>query len=173
MSLNLSEEEFQDFINKKTGQVKKEEPEKKQKYNNKKIYIDDIKFDSRDESLYYIHLKMLKEKGLVKEFELQPKYTLIPKFQYQGQNRRAMTYAPDFIVTDSEDNVTVVDVKSMGTATQQGELRRKLFEYYYPDINLIWVCRNLKHGDQYGWIEYEDLKKIYRDNKKKKNSGGK
>lgn len=173
MSVNWSEEEFQDFIAKKTGQTKKEEPAKKQKYNNKKIYIDDIKFDSRDESLYYLHLKTLKKKGIVKEFELQPKYELIPKFQYQGQNRRAMTYAPDFIVTDSDNNVTVIDVKSMGTATQQGELRRKLFEYYYPELNLIWICRNLKHGDEYGWIVYEDLKKIYRDNKKRKSKEAK
>lgn len=171
--MNWSEEEFQDFIAEKTGQAKKEDPEKKRKYNNKKITIDGVEFDSRDESLYYLHLKALKEKGLIKKFELQPKYTLIPKFQYQGQNRRAMTYAPDFKVTDAEDNVTVIDVKSMGTATQQGELRRKLFEFYYSDENLVWLCRNLKHGDQYGWIKYEDLKRIYRDNKKKNNSGGK
>ena len=173
MSMNWTEDEFQDYIAKKTGKAKKAEPQKKKKYNNKKIYIDDIKFDSRDESLYYLHLKSLKEKGLIKEFKLQPKYELIPKFKYQGQNRRAMTYAPDFIVTDLEDNVTVIDVKSIGTATQQGELRRKLFEYYYPELNLIWLCRNLKHGDQYGWIKIEDLNKIYRDEKKRKKEAAK
>lgn len=138
------------------------------KYNNKKVIINEIKFDSRDESLYYLLLKSQKENGLIKDFILQPKYELIPKFEYFGHKRQAMTYTPDFNVIHLDDSMTAVDVKSIGTATQQGELRRKLFEYRYPDIELIWVCRNLKHGDKEGWILYEDLKKIYRDNKKKK-----
>lgn len=167
--MNWTEEEFQEYIYKKTGQAKTKEPEKKKKYNNKKIYIDDIKFDSKDESLYYLYLKECKVKGSVIDFELQPKYELIPKFNYMGQNRRAMTYSPDFLVKRTDGTTYAIDVKSMGTATQQGEIRRKLFEYYYPDIELIWVCRNLKHGDMDGWIKYEDLKKIYSDAKKNKN----
>lgn len=136
------------------------------KYKNKKVEIDGIKFDSKDESLFYLYLKAEKKIGTIKDFELQPKYELIPKFTYRGEVRRAITYTPDFKVI-SWDNVTVaVDVKSMGTATQQGELRKKLFEYKYPDIKLMWVCRNLKHGNMDGWIEYEDLKRIYRENKK-------
>lgn len=164
--MNWTEEEFQEYISKKTGQAKKVEPEKKKKYNNKKAEIDGIKFDSKDESLYYLYLKRLKDLEKILDFELQPKYELIPKFVYQGQNRRAMTYSPDFLVTNNDNTIYTVDVKSMGTSTQQGELRRKLFEYYYPDIELLWVCRNWKHGDQDGWIKYEDLKKIYRDAKK-------
>jgi hypothetical protein len=85
-----------------------------------------------------------------------------------GENRRAITYAPDFKIINSDGSIHVIDVKSMGTATQQGELRRKLFEYKYPELELMWVCRNLKHGDVDGWIKYEDLKKIYRDAKKNK-----
>ena len=166
--MNWSEEEFQDFIAKKTGQAKKEEPEKKRKYNNKKVEIDEIKFDSKDESLYYLYLKKCKAIGSIIDFELQPKYELIPKFKYMGENRRAITYAPDFKIINSDGSIHVIDVKSMGTATQQGELRRKLFEYKYPELELMWVCRNLKHGDVDGWIKYEDLKKIYRDAKKNK-----
>lgn len=138
------------------------------KYNNKKVIIDDIEFDSKDESIYYLLLKQQKESGLIKDFQLQPKYELVPKFEYRGKKRQAVTYTPDFNVIHLDDSITAVDVKSIGTATQQGELRRKLFEYRFPNINLIWVCRNLKHGDTEGWILYEDLKKIYRDNKKKK-----
>lgn len=175
--MNWTEEEFEKYMNQKIGSnpsPKSKSPgppgknSKKQKYNNKKIEIDGIKFDSRDESLYYLYLKECVDEGSVFHFELQPKYELVPKFQYMGENRRAMTYSPDFKITKTDGTNYVVDVKSMGTATQQGELRRKLFEYYYPEIELIWVCRNLKHGDQDGWIKYEDLKKIYRDNKKKK-----
>jgi len=141
---------------------------RKTKYNNKKIIIDGITFDSKDESIYYLLLKSQKENGMIKDFILQPKYELIPKFVYFDKKVQACTYSPDFNVIHFDDTITAVDVKSMGTATQQGEMRRKLFEYRYPNVKLIWVCRNLKHGDKDGWILYEDLKKIYRDNKKKK-----
>ena len=166
--MNWTEEEFEEYKSNKKGQPKKQEPAKKPKYKNKKIEIDGIKFDSRDESLYYLYLKKCKYKGSIADFKLQPKYTLIPKFKYMGKNKRAMTYSPDFKIFRTDGTEYLVDVKSMGTATQQGELRRKLFEYYNPDVELIWVCRNLKHGDIDGWIVYEDLKKIYRDEKKVK-----
>lgn len=142
---------------------------KKTKYNNKKTEIDGIKFDSKDESLYYLDLKTSKESGNIIDFELQPKYELIPKFKYMNESRRAITYSPDFKIINNDGTSYVVDVKSMGTATQQGELRRKLFEYKYPNIELRWICRNIKHGIN-GWVKYEKLKKIYRDNKKAKKS---
>lgn len=138
------------------------------KYRNKKITIDNIEFDSKDESLYYLLLKSQKQADLIKDFELQPKYELVPKFEYQGKKRQAITYTPDFNIFHHDNSVTAVDVKSIGTATQQGEIRRKLFEFKYPHVKLIWVCRNLKHGDQDGWILYEDLKKIYAKNKKER-----
>jgi len=164
--MNWTEEELEEYQNKKKG--KKTKPKKKPKYNNNKTVIDDIKFDSKNESLYYLQLKQCKEDGFIKDFELQPKYELIPKFKYMNKNVRAMTYSPDFKVYRLDETYYLVDIKSIGSSTQQGELRRKLFQYYNPDKELIWVCRNLKHGDARGWILYEDLKKIYRDEKKVK-----
>ena len=38
--------------------------------------IDNIKFDSEMESKYYVYLKILKEKGIVEDFILQPKFLL-------------------------------------------------------------------------------------------------
>ncbi|HBF3147915.1 TPA: DUF1064 domain-containing protein, partial [Clostridioides difficile] len=49
------------------------------KYNNKKIVIDGIKFDSKDESEYYLYLKEKKENGEIKDFGLQQKFELQPK----------------------------------------------------------------------------------------------
>lgn len=138
------------------------------KYKNSKTIIDGIKFDSKDESLYYLHLKDLLANKEIADIELQPKYTLIPKFRYFDKNVRAMTYSPDFKVIRNNGSEYLIDVKSMGTATQQGELRRKLFQYYYNDVELIWICRNMKHSDGSGWVIYEDLKRIYREIKKAK-----
>lgn len=127
------------------------------KYGSKKIVIDGISFDSKDEGKYYEYLKMLKTQGKILNFELQPKYTLIPGFKYFGKTRRAMTYTPDFRIYHLDGSEELIDVK--GFSTQQGELRRKLFEYKYPDLKLTWIARSLKYGNEYGWIEYEELKK--------------
>lgn len=133
------------------------------KYKAEKIVIDGITFDSKDEARYYEYLKLKKAKGLIKNFELQPKYTLIPSFKYFGKTRRATTYTPDFLIYHLDDTEELVDVK--GFSTQQGELRRKLFESKFPNVKLTWIARSLKYG-QDGWIEYEELKKKRRENKK-------
>ena len=44
--------------------------------------------------------------------------------------------------------------------TQQGELRIKLLNYYYQDLKLSIVARNLKYGDEYGFIDFYELKKV-------------
>ncbi|MCC0650786.1 DUF1064 domain-containing protein, partial [Clostridioides sp. ZZV15-6598] len=54
------------------------------KYNNKKTTIDGIKFDSKDEAEYYLYLKDKKAKGEIKDFGLQQKFELQPKFKKFG-----------------------------------------------------------------------------------------
>lgn len=137
------------------------------KYNAKKITIDGITFASKDEGKYYEYLKEQKAKGFIQNFELQPKYTLIPAFEKEGKKYRPITYTPDFLIYHNDNTQELIDVKSLGTATQQGELRRKMFNYFYRDSKLTWICRSVKWGVD-GWIEYEKLKKIYRENKKNK-----
>ena len=126
------------------------------KYNSKKITADGICFDSKDEYCYYEHLKVLKAKEKIINFELQPKYELIPKFTKDDIKYRAVTYTPDFMIYHLDGTNELIDVK--GYSTQQGDLRKKLFNYTYKDIKLTWVARNLKYGVD-GWIEYDELKK--------------
>jgi len=133
------------------------------KYNNKKIEVDGILFDSKHEAEYYIYLKKKKKKGEIAGFELQPKFELIPKFEKEGIKNRAITYTPDFKVIYPNNDIEIIDVK--GYSTQQGNLRKKLFDYAYPHLKLIWITKNLKHGDADGWIEHEELKKKRRKNK--------
>lgn len=135
------------------------------KYGSKKITIDGITFDSKDEAKYYLHLKERKAKGEVLNFELQPKYVLIPKFERRGKKYREITYSPDFLIYHLDETLEAIDVK--GFSTQQGEMRKKLFEFVHGDkVKLTWVARNLKHGNENGWIEYDQLKKVRRENKK-------
>lgn len=133
------------------------------KYGSKKITIDGITFDSKDEAKYYEYLKQLKAEGKILNYELQPKYELVPKFKKDGKTYRAVTYSPDFLIYHIDGSQELIDIK--GFSTQQGELRKKLFDYKYPELKLTWLARNLKYGTD-GWIEYEILKKIRRENKK-------
>lgn len=134
------------------------------KYKSKKITVDGYTFDSLDEAKYYEALKTRMCRGEIQNFELQPKYTLIPSFKKDGKTHRAMTYTPDFRIYHLDGSEELIDVK--GFSTQQGEIRYKLFNYLNPDLKLTWVARNLKYGDKYGFVDYFELKKIRREKKK-------
>lgn len=137
------------------------------KYGAKKAEVDGIRFDSKVESLYYLHLKKLKEQGELKDFKLQPVYELQPKFEYQGLKRRAINYKADFLVIDNDDKETVIDIKGMPTT--EAKLKRKMFEYRYPDKDLKWIVRSLKRGSETGgWITYEQNEEGKRKTKKLK-----
>ena len=77
-----------------------------------------------------------------------------------------MTYTPDFLIYHNDGSIEYIDVKGM--TTQQGELRVKLFNYFYRDLKLSIVARSLKYGDEYGFIDYYELQKLRRKNIKRK-----
>lgn len=100
------------------------------KYHSKKVIIDGIKFDSKREGEYYQKLKILEEKGIIKDLELQKEYLLQDKFTINGKTRRKITYRADFsYVSCEDDRLHVVDVK--GFRTDLYKLKKKLFEYKY------------------------------------------
>ena len=134
------------------------------KYNSKKIQVDGITFDSKDEAKYYEALKIRKAKGEILNFELQPRFTLTNSFKKNGKTYRAITYTPDFTVYHNDGSIEYVDVKGM--TTQQGELRIKLFNYFYRDLKLSIVARSVKYGDEYGFIDFYELKKLRKRVKK-------
>lgn len=136
------------------------------KYKNKEVFVDGIKFDSKHESEYYILLKRFKEEGIIKDFELQKKYELQPAFKKYGKTHRAITYTVDYVVYHWDNEIECIDIKGM--ETQQGVLRRKMFDCLYPNLKLTWLQKNIKHGDENGWIESDKLKKIRSLAKKEK-----
>lgn len=134
------------------------------KYRNKKVEVDGIKFDSREEASFYLDLKTMKERGEVISFELQPRKILIPSYKKYGKTIGAITYTPDFFVRCSDGREIYIDVK--GFATEPSKLRKKIFDYVFPDLTLIWITKNKTYGDKYGWINKEELEAIRRKNKK-------
>ena len=135
------------------------------KYNNKKTEVDGITFDSRDESLYYEALKNMKNNGLIKGFELQPKFILQEAFVKDCKKYRPITYIADFKVINNDGSFYIVDIKGM--LTTEFKIKMKLFNYKYPDIELRLISRSIKFGNEYGFIDYYELQEIRKQNKKK------
>ncbi|MFL0267242.1 DUF1064 domain-containing protein [Candidatus Clostridium radicumherbarum] len=133
------------------------------KYGSKKIVIDGITFDSKEEGRFYEYLKKLKAKDKILNFELQPKYILQKSFKKYGKTHRAITYTPDFLIYHLDGSLELIDVK--GSNTQQGDMRRKMFDFNYLDLKLTWIASNYKWGNEDGWVNYDELKKK-RKNKK-------
>lgn len=134
------------------------------KYKNKKVEVDGVKFDSKHEAEYYLYLKKLKKEGKIKDFGLQHKFELQPSFKKYGKTHRAITYTTDFSVVHKDGTLEHIDIKGM--ETQQGVMRRKMFDYKYPNEKLTWIQKSIKYGDENGWIEYEELKKKRKISKK-------
>lgn len=126
------------------------------KYNSYKVSINDITFDSIMESKFYLLLLTMQASKEVVSFENQVTFELQPKFKdkYTGKTVRAITYIADFVVTMADKRVIAVDVK--GKETDVFKIKRKMFQYKYPDIEL--VCMRLVNKTNV-WLTVEELKK--------------
>lgn len=121
-------------MKKKKGLPVEPQNQRKSKYNNQKTVVDGIKFDSKKEAEYYCQLKLLKQAGEIRDIGLQQKYTLQPGFEKNGVKYQPITYIADFVITNNDGTTEVVDIK--GVETQVFKIKKKLFEYMYPDLNL-------------------------------------
>lgn len=112
------------------------------KYGNKKVCVDGILFDSKDEVKRYYELRFLERAGKVKDIKYHEEFELIPT-QYETYERfgkkgnklkdgvrlveRAAIYTADFTYIDCETGEKVVeDVKCEKTKTEAYVIRRKL-----------------------------------------------
>lgn len=117
--MRISESQYQQFIGNYT---------KQNKYHNKKVEYDGIKFDSEKEKNRYIGLKQLERLGVIQNLQRQVKYLLQPSFKLNGKTIRSITYIADFVYI--QDNKEIIeDVKGM--KTKEYLLKKKLFEYKY------------------------------------------
>lgn len=101
---------------------------------------DGIKFRSKLETYTY---KKLKEAGIDAEYE-STHFELIPKFEYNGEKVRAMTYLPDFVGKNF-----IIECK--GLITDSFPLRWKIFKYYLKQENKdykLFLVRNQKQVDE-------------------------
>lgn len=136
------------------------------RYKSKECYINGIKFDSLMEAKYYIYLLEQKSNGLIKDFSMQVKFTLMYKYRnkFTGKIVRDIDYYADFVVKKLDNSVEAIDVK--GVETDVFKIKQKLFGSIYPDIRLACYRWSNKYGNR--WIELGELKKLISADKKKK-----
>ena len=99
-----------------------------------------IRFRSKLETYTY---KKLKEANILADYE-PTHFMLIPKFEYQGEKVRAMTYLPDFVGKDF-----IIECK--GVIGDAFPLRWKIFKYTLMNGNSnykLYLVRNKKQVDE-------------------------
>lgn len=135
----------------------------------KKVTVDGILFDSKTEAEYYEFLKYQQSTGVITGLRCHPKYELVPKVYKFGKTQRAINYILDFDYFLDGRRVAV-DVK--GWAMEDAQIKRKLFNWRYPNIELRWIAKSIKWGNG-GWIDYDDLQTLRRRAKRAERSRGK
>ena len=115
--------------------------QKQNKYKNKKVTVNGKVFDSKKEAKRYCELIKLEQAGLIKDLETQKKFLLLDTFRKNGKTYKQISYYADFVYFDVYSKKTIVeDVKaSKDFKTQVYKIKRKLFEYKYPDLTITEV----------------------------------
>lgn len=108
------------------------------KYHSSRTEIDGIIFDSKAESRRYQELKLMEQSGAIRNLKLQPEFELLPAFEKNGKKHRAVKYRADFSYIEGNRHI-VEDVK--GFVTDVYKLKKKLFEYRFPDLTIKEVKR--------------------------------
>ena len=98
------------------------------KYHSKKIYIGNLKFDSKKEANRYLELKSMLDKGEISELELQVPFILIEPFTLNKKKYRKMEYIADFVYIQDGKRI-VEDTK--GYKTDVYKIKKKLMAYLY------------------------------------------
>jgi len=152
-----------DIVKQKLNQTQFEylfEEDKKSvnKYKNKKVEYEGIRFDSKMEMEFYIYLLKTHTK---EEIELQPKFVLQEKFRDStGKTQREIKYVADFRVGN-----IVYDIKGM--ITHAFKIKEKCFKLKYPNLKLKVVKKAPKWTGK-EWIELSDLKVMEKERREKK-----
>lgn len=105
------------------------------KYRNKKVVIDNIKFDSQLEANRYVELKLLQRAKQISNLRLQVPFVLQEGFKKNGRTYQAIKYIADFVYEENGQTI-VEDVKSKATMTELYKVKKKLFEKKYQNLTI-------------------------------------
>lgn len=110
------------------------------KYNAKKVTIDAIVFDSKNEALYYTQVVKpgIEDKTIV-DVVYHPKFILLPKYEriINGKKKKfqAISYSADFQITYNNGLTELIDIK--GAVTKEFKDKYKWFHYIYDNHEIV------------------------------------
>lgn len=142
--------------------------QKHTKYGAYKAEVDGRVFDSVMEARFYVALCRELVLHKIHGFDCQVEYELQPKFRSKttGKIVRAITYITDFLITANDGTQIAVDVK--GQETPEFKIKKKMFEYRYPNVQFMcvqWVASTSS------WEDLEDIKAARRKKKREAKVG--
>jgi len=125
-------------------------------------------FSSDLEYKFYVYLLSQQEKGIVKNIKLQPKFLLQDKYEKYGKKILAINYIADFEVEYENGDVIIFDTKGM--TTSDFVIKRKMFDYKYPDkiLKVINYSKIDGNEENEGWCDIEVIAKGRKKRKKEK-----
>ena len=94
------------------------------KYGNRKVWLDNILFQSVHEADRYKELIMLQSAGLITELELQPRFKIV----IEGQ--KICTYIADFRYLSTETGQRITE-DAKGYPTPEYKIKKKLVRALY------------------------------------------
>ena len=108
------------------------------KYSNKCITVDNIKFQSKLEAKRYKQLTLLEKAKEIKNLRLQVPFLLQESFRKNNKTYRKIEYIADFVY---EQNGQTIVEDTKGVKTDVFKIKQKLFEYKYPDLTLKIITK--------------------------------
>jgi len=107
----------------------------KSKYKAKKTEVDGIKFDSQKEANRYLELLAFQKAGFIQDLHRQVRFELQPSYKKNGKTIRAISYVADFAYYDTFRGQKILE-DTKGYRTDVYKLKKKIFEYVYPDFEI-------------------------------------
>lgn len=104
------------------------------KYHNTKVFVNGIKFDSKLEAGRYRELLLLEQAGQIRNLRRQVEFELQPSFKKNGKTIRKISYIADFVYEEAGQTI-VEDAKGFADI-QSYRIKKKLFEYKYPNLTI-------------------------------------
>lgn len=108
------------------------------KYGAKKTVYKGITYDSKWEAQRAYELDILQRGGQIKNLEHQKRFILQDGYvNNKGQKIRPISYIADFTYRAKNGQLYCEDTKSPATKTELYRVKKKMFEYKYPEYLFI------------------------------------
>lgn len=130
------------------------------KYGAQRVEVDGVRFASKAESERYKTLKEAERRGIIRNLQLQPRFTLLDKFECRGEKIRAIEYVADFKYDIPCDEVIVSSVGFSQKVSCYNPVVEDVKGMILPEFKLKLKLWKRLHGDTYEFRIVKGMKEI-------------